>query len=133
MTVTANKVDDAATSNMIALSVRKEKSEKKKNKMTKEKEDKEALDYKERLELQRKITKINQLIPQVVNDCCNIRKIPDNYRSKVKDRVTRNYNGHILRRCSDHGLKQDKEKRFTPKSCDLDYTKKTLQNLTKKE
>ncbi len=102
-TVTANKVDDAASSNAIALSIGKEKSEEKKKTM-KEKEDKEASDYKERLELQRKITKINQLIPQVVDDYCNIRKIPDDYRSKVQDRVMKNYNGHILRRCSDHGL-----------------------------
>ena len=57
LTVTANKVDNPATSNAIALSIGKEKSEKKKHKMTKEKEDKEASDYNERLELQRKITK----------------------------------------------------------------------------
>jgi hypothetical protein len=96
LTITANKVDNAAASNAIALSTRKEKSEKKKNKTTKEKEDKEALDYKERLKLQRKISKINQLIPQVVDDYCNIRKIPDDYRSKVEDRVIRNYNRRIL-------------------------------------
>jgi hypothetical protein len=71
------------------LSVGKEKSDKKKNKTTKEKEDKDALDYKERLGLQGKITKINQLIPQVMDGYCNIRKIPENYRSKVEDRVTR--------------------------------------------
>ncbi len=69
-----------------------------------EKEDKNASDYKERLELQRKITKINQLIPQVVDGNCNTRKIPDNYRSKVEDKFMRNYNRHILRRCIDHGL-----------------------------
>jgi hypothetical protein len=110
LTITANKVDNAAAFNAITLSIRKEKSDKKKNKITKEEEDKEASDYKERLELRHKITKINQLILQVVDDYCNIRKIPDNYRSKVEDRVTRNYNGHILHRCSDHGLTQDKEK-----------------------
>ncbi len=93
LAVTANKVDDTAASNVIALCVGKN-PEKKKNKTTKEKEDKDASDYKERLELQRKITKINQLIPQGVDGYCNIRKIPDNYRSKVKDKVTRNYNGH---------------------------------------
>jgi hypothetical protein len=65
LTLTANKVDNAATFNAIALSVGKEKSEKKENKTIKEKEDKEALDYNERLELQHKITNINQLIPQV--------------------------------------------------------------------
>jgi hypothetical protein len=89
--VTANKVNGAAASNTIALSIGKVKSEKKKNKMTKEKEDKEASDYKERLELQCKITKIDQLIPQVMDGYCNSDiKIPDDYRSKVKDRVTRN-------------------------------------------
>jgi hypothetical protein len=57
LAITANKVDSATTSNAIALSIGKEKSEKKKHKMTKEKEDKEALDYNKRLELRRKITK----------------------------------------------------------------------------
>jgi hypothetical protein len=105
LTITANKVDDAAASNAIALSFGKEKSGKKKNKTMKEKEDKEASDQKERLELQHKITKINQLIPQVVDGYCNsYRKIPDKYRSKVEDRVTRNFNGRILRRCIDYGL-----------------------------
>jgi hypothetical protein len=70
--------------------------------------------------LQCKTTKINQLIPQVVDGYCNIRKIPDNYRSKVKDRVTRYYNWRILRRCSDHGLTRDEKQLFTPKPCDLD-------------
>jgi hypothetical protein len=116
----------------IAVSVGKEKSEKKKKKTTKEKEDKDASDYKERLELRRKITKTNQLIPQVVDGYCNIKKNPANYRSKVKDRVTRNYNGHILCRCIDHGLTRDEEKRFTPKPCDFDYAEKTFQKLTKK-
>jgi hypothetical protein len=79
--------------------------------MMEEKEDKEASDYKERLELQYKITKTNQLIPHVADGYCNsYRKFPDNHRSKVDDRVTRNYNGCILRRCSDHGLTQDEEK-----------------------
>jgi hypothetical protein len=104
--VTANKVINATASNAITLSVGNKKSGKKKNKMKKEKEDKEASDYKERLELQCKITKVNQLIPQVVDGYCNsYRKIPYNYRSKVEDRVTTNYNGHILRRCIDHGLR----------------------------
>jgi hypothetical protein len=125
------QINNTAAFNTIALSIRKEKSEKKKNKTTKEKEDKETSDYKERLQLQRKITNINQLIPQVVDGYCYIRNIPDNYRSKVEDKVTRNYNGHILSRCIDHGLTRDEEKRFTPKSCDLDYAKKTFQNLTK--
>jgi hypothetical protein len=58
LTVTANKVNDAAASNAITLSVGKEKSEKKKNKTRKEKKGKEASDYNERLELQRKITKL---------------------------------------------------------------------------
>ncbi len=102
LTIPANKVDDAATFNAIALIVGKETSEKKK--ITKEKEDKDASDYKERLELRRKITKINQLIPQVVDGYYNIRKISDDYRSKVEDKVTRNYNEHIWRRCIDHGL-----------------------------
>jgi hypothetical protein len=75
----------------------------------KEKEDKEASDYKERLELHYKNTKINQLIPQVM-DGYSIRKIPDVYRSKVEDRVMRNYYRCILHRCIDHGLTRDKEK-----------------------
>jgi hypothetical protein len=54
-------------SNAFALSTGKEKSGKRENKTTKENKDKEALDYKERLELQRKITKIHQLIPQVAD------------------------------------------------------------------
>jgi hypothetical protein len=125
LTVTANKFNDAAASNAIALSIGKEKSRKKKNKATNEKDDKEAPDYKERLELQRKITKINQLIPQVVDGYCNsYRKILDSYKSKVEDRVTRNYKGHILGRCIDHDLSRNEEKQFTPKPCDLDYAKK---------
>jgi hypothetical protein len=96
LTITANKVDGAAASNAITLSIGKEKSKKKKNKIMKEKEDKDASDYKEILELQRKITKINQLIPQVVDGYCNLRKIPYDYRSMVKDKVMRNYNGRIL-------------------------------------
>ena len=59
-----------------------------------------------------------------MDDYCNIRKIPDDYRSTVKYRVTKNYNGRILRRCSDHGLTQDKERQFTPKPCDIDYAEK---------
>jgi hypothetical protein len=55
-----------------------------------------------------------------------IRKIPDDYSSMVKDRVTRNYNGDILCRCSDHGLTQDKEKQFTLKPCDLDCVEKNI-------
>jgi hypothetical protein len=69
----------------------------------KENEDKDEADYNERLKLQHKITKINLLIPQVVDGYCNIRKIPYNYMSTVEYRVTRNYNGRILRRCSDGG------------------------------
>jgi hypothetical protein len=127
LTVTTNKVDSGAASNAIALSLGKENSGKKKNKTTKEKEDKEALDYNERLKSQRKITEINQLIPQVMDGYCNsYRKIHDNYRSKVEDRVTRNYNGCILRRCIDHGLTQDEEKRFIPIPCDFDYAEKTI-------
>jgi hypothetical protein len=56
-TVTANKVDGATPANAIAVSVKK-KSEMKTKKTTKEIEDKDAADYKERLKLQRKITKI---------------------------------------------------------------------------
>jgi hypothetical protein len=44
LTVTANKVTNAAASNAIALSIGKEKFEKKKNKTTNEKEDKDASD-----------------------------------------------------------------------------------------
>jgi hypothetical protein len=124
LTITANKVDDAATSNTISLSVGKEKSKKKKNKRIKEKEDKDASDYKERLELQHKITKINQPILQVVDGYCNFREISDIYRSNVQDKVTRNYNRGILHRCIEHGLTQDEEKGFTPKPCDLDYAEK---------
>ncbi len=64
LTVTANKVNDAAASNAITLSVGKEKSEKKKNKTRKEKKGKEASDYNERLELQRKITKLINWFPK---------------------------------------------------------------------
>jgi hypothetical protein len=103
LTLTGNKVDGAVASNAIAVGVRK-KIDSKNKKTTKEKEDKDAVDYKERLKLLRKITKIYQLIPQDVDGYCNFRWIPDNYRSKVKDRVMRNYNKHILRRCIDHGL-----------------------------
>ncbi len=131
LTITANKVDNTAASNAIALIVRKENFEKKKNKITKEKEDKDASKYKERLELQREITKFNQLLPQVVDGYCNIRKIPDNYRSKVKEKVTRNYNGRILHRCIDHGLTQDKGKQFTPKPCVLDYAEKNIPESNK--
>ncbi len=108
-TVNANKVDSAATRDAIAMSVGIKKSEKKKKKTTKEKEDKDAADYKKRLELQHKITKINLLIPQVVNGYCKIRKIPDNCRSTVERRVTKNYNGCILLRCSDHGFTHDEK------------------------
>jgi hypothetical protein len=66
LTVTANKVNSAAAGHAIAMSIGK-KSEKKKKKTTKEKEDKNAAKYKERLKLQRKFTKINLLIPQVVD------------------------------------------------------------------
>jgi hypothetical protein len=83
--------------------------------------------------LQRKITKVNQLIPQVVDGYCNFRKIPGDYRSKIEDRVTRNYNGRILHRCIDHGLTQDKERRFTPKPCVFDYAEKKIQRLKKKQ
>jgi hypothetical protein len=113
--------------------VRWKKIEKKKTKTTKEKEDKAAADYKERLDLQSKITKSNILIPQVVDHFCNFRKIPDDYRSTVKYRVRRNCNGRILRRCRDHGLTQDEERQFTPKPCDFDYTEKTIQQLEKKQ
>jgi hypothetical protein len=64
------------------------------------------------------------LIPQVMDGYCNIRKIPDNYWSMVEHRVTKNYSGCILRRCSDNGLTQDKERRFTPKPCDFEYADK---------
>ncbi len=64
---------------------------------------------------------------------CNFRKSSDNYRSKVEDSVTRNYNGLFLHRCIDHGLTQDEERRFTPKPCDFDYVEKTFQKLTKKQ
>jgi hypothetical protein len=76
LTITAIKFDGDAASNAIALSVRK-KSEMKKKKIMKEKEDKDAADYKEKLELQCKNTKINQMIPHVVDGYCNSRKIPD--------------------------------------------------------
>jgi hypothetical protein len=73
------------------------------------------------------------MIPQVMDGYCNYKKIPDNYRSKVEDRVTRNYNGRILHRCIDHGLTQVEERQFTPKPCDFDYKKKTIQKLKKKQ
>jgi hypothetical protein len=92
LTVTANKVENTAASNTISLSIGKEKYETKKNKTTKIKIDKDALDYKKRLELRHEITKINQLIPQVVDGYCNIRKIPEKYRRKVKVKVMNNYN-----------------------------------------
>jgi hypothetical protein len=55
------------------------------------------------------------LIPKVVDGYCKKKKVPDDYRSKVEDRVTRNYHMHIDHRFIDHGLTQDKERRFTPK------------------
>jgi hypothetical protein len=51
--------------------------------------------------------------------------------SKVEDKVTRNYNKHILRRCIEHGLTQDKEKQSTPKPCDFDYTEKNIPESNK--
>ncbi len=57
---------------------------------------------------------------------CNFGKIHDNYRSKVDDRVTRNYNGHILHRYIDHGLTQDEERQFTSKPCHFDYPEKNI-------
>jgi hypothetical protein len=57
-TVSANKVDNTAAPNAIALSAKEEKSGRKKNKTAKEKEDKEASDYQERLELQLKLPKL---------------------------------------------------------------------------
>jgi hypothetical protein len=110
LTVTVDKVDDAPASNAIALSIGNNKSKKKKNKQQKKKKIKMHQTTRRDLNFRCKITKINQLIPQVVYGYCNIRKIPDNYRSKVNGKVTRNYNGCILRRCIDHGLTQDKEK-----------------------
>jgi hypothetical protein len=55
-----------------------------------------------------------------VDGYCKARKVLDNYRSKVKDRGTRNYNGRILHRCNDHGLTRDKERQFISKPCDFD-------------
>jgi hypothetical protein len=132
-TVTANKVDGPAARDAIAVCIGKKKSKNKKKKTTKEKEDKDAADYKKRLDLCRKITKINLLIPQVMDGYCNIRKIPNNYRSTVKYRVTKNYNGCILRRCSDHGLTRDTERRFTPKPCDFNYAEKNPETDKKTE
>jgi hypothetical protein len=96
----------------------------KRRKRKKRKKDKDAAHDNKRVNLQRKITKINLLIPQVVDGYSNIRKIPDDYKSTVKYRVTKNYNGCILRICSDHGLTRDEERRFTPKPCDFDYAGK---------
>jgi hypothetical protein len=36
----------------------------------------------------------------------------------------KNYNGHNLRSCGDYGLTGDKERRFTPKPSDFNYTEK---------
>jgi hypothetical protein len=55
-TVTLNKVDGPAARDAIVVSIGKIKLEKKKKKTTKENEDKDAADYKERLKLQLKIT-----------------------------------------------------------------------------
>jgi hypothetical protein len=55
---------------------------------------------------------------------CKQQKVPDNYGSKVKDRLTRNYNVCIECRCIDHGLTQDEERRFTPKPSDFNYAEK---------
>ncbi len=104
--------------------VSENKTEKKKKKTTKGKEDKDAAVYNKRLELQRKITKINQLIPKVVDGYCKQQKVPDNYRSKVKDRVRRNCNVRIEHRCIDHGLTWDEGRQFTPKPSDFDYAEK---------
>jgi hypothetical protein len=103
-TVSTNKVDSTATTNAIAVSVGKKESEKKKKKTTKEKKENDAAVYNKRLELQCKITKINQLIPKVMDGYCKKQKVSDNSKSKVKDRVTRNYNTRIEHRCIDHGL-----------------------------
>jgi hypothetical protein len=74
-----------------------------------------------------KLPKFNQLISQVMDGYCNsYKKIPDDYRSKVEDRVTKNYNGCISCRCIDHGLTQDEERRFTPKPCDFNYVEKNI-------
>jgi hypothetical protein len=56
-----------------------------------------------------------------VDGYCKIRKFPDDYKSKVEGRVTRNYNGRILRRYIDHGLILDEERQFIPKPWDFDY------------
>jgi hypothetical protein len=50
LTVTANKVDGAASSDAIVMSIEK-KSEKEKKKTAREKEDKDAADYKETSEV----------------------------------------------------------------------------------
>ncbi len=62
LTLTANKVDGAAAGDAIAVSIGKN-SGKKKKKTTKEKEDQDTAEYKDRLDLQRKITKIDLLLP----------------------------------------------------------------------
>ncbi len=71
-----------------------------------------------------KLPKFYQVIPKVMDGYCKRQKVPDDYRSKVQDRVTRNYNACIERKCIDHGLTRDKERRFTPKPNDLDYADK---------
>jgi hypothetical protein len=101
-------------------------TEKKKKKTTKENKTKMQRTTRRDLNCKVKLQKINQLIPHNVDGYCNFRKIPDDYRSKVKDRITRNYNGHILRRCIGHGLTQDEERGFTPKPCDFDYVEKNI-------
>jgi hypothetical protein len=97
------------------------RSDKKKRRTVKEKEYKVELGYDERLNLQCKITKITLLIPMVVDGYCKNRKIPDNYRSKVEERVKRKFNKHIKRRCLEHNLSPEEERQFTPKLSNLDY------------
>jgi hypothetical protein len=75
--------------------------------------------YCNKLKLQCKITKVRQLISQVIEGYCKQENIPNNYKQKVEERVKRKYNGCIHHRCMEHYLLPDEERTFTPNLEDL--------------
>jgi hypothetical protein len=87
--------------------------------------------YCNKLKLQCNITKIRQLIPQIIEEYCKQENIPNNYQHKVEERVKRNYNGRIQCRCMEHYLIPDEERTFTPKLKDLVYSEN--ENTTDEE
>ncbi len=89
------------------------------------------MSYCNKLKLQHKITKIRQLIPQVIEGYCKQENILNNYKHKVEERVKRKYNRRIQCRCMEHYLTPDEEKTFTPKLEDLAYAEN--ENTTDEE